>query len=683
MKYEAKSVYDATKLLEESPSIPADSDTASLSECVGRITAERILSAVAIPLLETSIVDGFAVTSTDLKMNTEYSIVETILAGGTRATLSGNQCAIYVSTGAYIPHGADLVIPIENCRVSRDQVVFLDDLGGNRKGQNIRQVGSDTQQDDVLLEKGTYICPSEISQLSACKVPNLHCFKKVRISVLSTGHEIQSGQVGDANRPYILSRLGESDFANNVNVKDLGILSDDVHAFSQLVASSEFDILVTTGSVSKGVSDHFKSVLEANNEWKILFGQLNLKPGKPTTVAVSQDKKRVIFCLPGNPASCFVTFNLFVLPTLARMCGYRHFSLDHLSIPSIDPIRTIIPDSDRPEYLRAVISLLPSGRLVTRLVDGHQRSSRVASTVDVVGGYQVNALVIVPPSPTAISTDKSFEAILLPGRRLHVESNSPPKSHSIVSEKTKAAAFDKLVEWLKIRNDVENIDLMNLAGFCRNCLSKWLSQSDPDLHLDSAKNFVYGMDYEEWKKLYRKGEKRQHAPRLVAPTIPCASSVGPSEIKSFVLTISDRAASGVYADQSGPAAVDFLKHNFGPNIETKIVPDDQTLIRQTIGEWVSRGAQLIVTSGGTGHGFRDVTFEAVSPLISKRSHGLEHLLLSKFIDQDPMFALTRPLVGLMSDTTLIVCLPGRPEAVSEGLRVLRDPIRKLLVEISS
>ena len=71
-----------------------------------------------------------------------------------------------------------------------------------------------------------------------------------------------------------------------------------------------------------------------------------------------------------------------------------------------------------------------------------------------------------------------------------------------------SAAFDRLVEHLRERKDVQNIDLMNLAGFCRNCLSKWFREeakkkgieiTDPD-----ARKHIYGMSYSEWKEKYQK-----------------------------------------------------------------------------------------------------------------------------------------------------------------------------------
>ena len=77
-----------------------------------------------------------------------------------------------------------------------------------------------------------------------------------------------------------------------------------------------------------------------------------------------------------------------------------------------------------------------------------------------------------------------------------------------VQVKIQAKVLQQLLEHLRARPDVQNIDLMNLAGFCRNCLSKWYLQAANDLGLPisdtKAREFVYGMNYEEWKKKYQK-----------------------------------------------------------------------------------------------------------------------------------------------------------------------------------
>ena len=77
-----------------------------------------------------------------------------------------------------------------------------------------------------------------------------------------------------------------------------------------------------------------------------------------------------------------------------------------------------------------------------------------------------------------------------------------------IKKELQSAAFERLIQHLRKRKDVQNIDLMNLAGFCRNCLSKWFREeaqkkgieiSDPD-----ARKHVYGMSYDEWKQKYQK-----------------------------------------------------------------------------------------------------------------------------------------------------------------------------------
>jgi hypothetical protein len=96
-------------------------------------------------------------------------------------------------------------------------------------------------------------------------------------------------------------------------------------------------------------------------------------------------------------------------------------------------------------------------------------------------------------------------------RRSHIAGQ---EKELIMNEKTRteleAAAFRRLVEHLRERKDVQNIDLMNLAGFCRNCLSKWYRAAAEDRGLElsdaDARQIVYGMPYDEWKSKYQKGD---------------------------------------------------------------------------------------------------------------------------------------------------------------------------------
>jgi molybdenum cofactor synthesis domain-containing protein len=525
------------------------------------------------------------------------------------------------------------------------------------------------------------VTAGDIALMTACGINEIECYTPLRIGVVSTGEEIRTGQVGDTNRAYLLNRLGQTDICNIVEVVDLGILADDFEGFKKLVMNNEYDILLTSGSVSKGKTDYFKAALEQSPGVEILFGQVDMKPGKPTTVATVDRGRRFIFCLPGNPASCFVTFNLLVIPSILRMAGSENPGIQISHVHSIEgpSIREIVPDLERPEYLRAIASIDSSmGVLKAKLVDGHHRSSRVAS----ISG-SVNCLIIIPPGNKAILTDNGFDIVLLRGSEIGVSESQQTKS-MCPRIQDKAMAFDKLVNWLQTRTDVENIQLMDLAGFCRNCLSKWLAGGGS---LDDARTYVYGMDYEEWKSKYRKGDKREHGPRL-ATSQPCASSIAPTTASypASILTISDRASAGIYTDESGPAISNFLVSKL-PGIqvaETAIVPDEPDEIRRHVLAWTQMNSEprLIITTGGTGHSIRDVTPDTIEPLLTKKSTGLVHLLLSAIIQTNPMHALTRPVIGMIGQS-LVICLPGHPTAVVDGLSILRDHIIKILNQLSA
>jgi uncharacterized protein len=82
------------------------------------------------------------------------------------------------------------------------------------------------------------------------------------------------------------------------------------------------------------------------------------------------------------------------------------------------------------------------------------------------------------------------------------------KTNMTITSEMKAAAFDRLSAHLRGRTDVQNLDLMNLAGFCRNCLSQWLSDASADsaapIDKETARTYVYGMPYSEWKTRYQR-----------------------------------------------------------------------------------------------------------------------------------------------------------------------------------
>jgi hypothetical protein len=111
---------------------------------------------------------------------------------------------------------------------------------------------------------------------------------------------------------------------------------------------------------------------------------------------------------------------------------------------------------------------------------------------------------------TRIRETNKWSRAHLPAAEYHCPMDDPKSNEQInepIGEQIEAAVFRRLVEHLDERKDVQNIDLMNLAGFCRNCLSKWYTaaceEAGVEMDYESARERVYGMPYAEWKDRYQ------------------------------------------------------------------------------------------------------------------------------------------------------------------------------------
>jgi molybdopterin adenylyltransferase len=137
-------------------------------------------------------------------------------------------------------------------------------------------------------------------------------------------------------------------------------------------------------------------------------------------------------------------------------------------------------------------------------------------------------------------------------------------------------------------------------------------------------------------------------------------------IQAGIITISDRASQGHYDDLGGPA-LKAAAEAYGWNVLAQaLVPDDQQKIQRAIREQVARGCQLILTTGGTGVGLRDVTPEAVREIGGRELPGFGEVMRRESLKLTPHAILSRSL-AIVVDKALVICLPGKPKGAVECL----------------
>lgn len=160
-----------------------------------------------------------------------------------------------------------------------------------------------------------------------------------------------------------------------------------------------------------------------------------------------------------------------------------------------------------------------------------------------------------------------------------------------------------------------------------------------------------------------------------------ALNAGPEPVRIGIVSISDRASSGVYQDQGLPALQDWLTRALKNPItfEARLIPDEQALISQTLIELVEAGCSLVLTTGGTGPALRDVTPEATLAVAHKEMPGFGEQMRQISLAFVPTAILSRQ-VAVIRDQSLIINLPGQPKAIAETLAGLKDADGRQLVK---
>lgn len=314
---------------------PVATEVKPLSQALGCVLAEPVVSKVNVPGMDNSAMDGYALNIQDLKKS-PLRISQRIPAGQQPDPLEPGTCA-RIFTGAPLPAGADTIVMQEKVKVDGDMVSFHTHIDVPRQGDFVRKAGQDIQQGHALLAAGSRLDAVALGLVASVGQAEVVVYKKPKVALLSTGDELvepgsplQAGQIFNSNRYMLLSLLTNL----GCDVIDSGIIPDNREATVKALqeAACKADLVISSGGVSVGEEDHVKPAIEEQgtlNLWRMA-----MKPGKPLAVGqIDTAKGKTPFVgLPGNPVSSLLTCLVVVRPALGLLQGrgevaapvYRH-----------------------------------------------------------------------------------------------------------------------------------------------------------------------------------------------------------------------------------------------------------------------------------------------------------------------------------------------------------------------
>ncbi|NTV96428.1 MAG: molybdopterin molybdotransferase MoeA [Thiobacillus sp.] len=315
----------------------AETETVAADLALGRVLAAPLVSGVAVPPLDNSAMDGYALLHSDCAEGRWLAVTQRIPAGHLGQPLKPGEAA-RIFTGAPIPEGADTVVMQEDCESADGRVLVKQ---APRPGANIRRAGEDIRVGQDVLVVGDRLTPARLGVAALVGATDLTVFRRLKVAVFFTGDEIvmpgqalAPGRIYNSNRATLRGLLDQL----GCEVIDLGQVPDRLDATLEVLqrAAACADVVITSGGVSVGEEDHVKAALERLG--RIDMWQVAMKPGKPLVYGRVGDadlpSQTDFLGLPGNPVSAFVVFCLFARPFLLARMGTAAAPLKAYTVPA-------------------------------------------------------------------------------------------------------------------------------------------------------------------------------------------------------------------------------------------------------------------------------------------------------------------------------------------------------------
>jgi molybdopterin molybdotransferase len=328
---------------------PPSIENVSIWEAGNRVLAQDIVATVALPRFDNSTMDGYAVRAEDAMSGARLLVCGEQAAGQDLELSVGRGEAIRIYTGAPLPCYADAVIMQEDVDADERSILIRE---GVTNGENIRVRGGDLCEGQKLASKGSLLTGPRLAAIASQGRSELPVFKRPRVAIMATGSELRSpgdpihaGEIYETNRILLAQLVAGS--GSEGEIFDIVPDLEEAHWQSFQRARSH-DAIVVAGGVSVGGKDLVKPTLQKLGA-KLDLWRVAVKPGKPFMFGRLGDT--LVFGLPGNPVSAFVTFLLFARPALWKMSGRSSLELPRTRARLEEEL---VNHGERPHYIRGI-----------------------------------------------------------------------------------------------------------------------------------------------------------------------------------------------------------------------------------------------------------------------------------------------------------------------------------------
>ncbi|MHC9802034.1 molybdopterin molybdotransferase MoeA [Corynebacterium diphtheriae] len=353
--------------------------------------AHDVHAVLPIPPMDNSAMDGFLVRTADLVGSAPWSfpVAGDVPAGAAPLEVPPGR-AVRIMTGAEVIGENVTVIPVEKTNIPAGPTTCPSHIvvhEADAQPRHIRRRGENVQPGQYIATRGQRVDAGTLAAIVSCGVREIEVLPRLRVTVIATGNELgdsdadslKRAHIPDSNSPMIAQLVHDTGLAT-VNIVRM---CDDIAAFGSAIsaAANSSDLIITTGGISAGAFDVVKESLSSHKDSTMWFGAVAMQPGKPQ--GHGRVGNTMITCLPGNPVSAFVSFQLFVRPALYTLAGLQPPALGYLEA---DIQGTLPTPRGRDIFVPATVTYVDTWQAQPAAFGSHFIGSLVG----------VNALIHVP-----------------------------------------------------------------------------------------------------------------------------------------------------------------------------------------------------------------------------------------------------------------------------------------------